>query len=47
MATIADPARRFKLARALQIFENSKYGHMPVSTSDFTVLEETIRELKA
>jgi len=35
------------LHRALSIYEKSKYGQMPVSASEFTVLEETIRELKA
>jgi hypothetical protein len=43
---LPDPNRRSILARALEIFEKSKYGRMPVSTADFTLLEETIRELK-
>ena len=44
---VSDPTRRSILHRALSIFEKSKYGRLPVSASDFTVLEETIRELKA
>jgi len=44
---VSDPTRRSLLHRALSIYEKSKYGQMPVSASEFTVLEETIRELKA
>jgi hypothetical protein len=44
---VSDPTRRSLLHRALSIYEKSKYGRLPVSASDFTVLEETIRELKA
>jgi len=44
---LPDPVRRAKLGRALEVFERSKYGRMPVSGSDFTLLEETIREMKA
>jgi len=43
---LPDPHRRSILGRALIIFERSKYGRMPVSVADFTLLEETIRELK-
>jgi transglutaminase-like putative cysteine protease len=44
---ISDPARRGYLAKALEVFERSKYGGLPASASDFILLEETIRELKA
>jgi hypothetical protein len=47
MIGVSDPTRRSLLHRALSIYEKSKYGQMPVSASEFTVLEETIRELKA
>jgi len=43
---LPDPNRRSMLARALEVFEKSKYGRKPVSASEFTLLEETIRELK-
>jgi hypothetical protein len=43
---LPDPDRRSILIRALEIFEKSKYGHMPISSAEFTLLEETIRELK-
>jgi hypothetical protein len=43
---LPDPNRRSILERALAVFEKSKYGRMPVSSTDFAVLEETIRELK-
>jgi len=43
---LPDPARRSILAKALAVFEKSKYGRLPASTADFAVLEETIRELK-
>jgi hypothetical protein len=43
---LPDPDRRSILARALTVFERSKYGHMPASAEDFTLLEQTIRELK-
>ena len=43
---LPDPDRRTILARALEIFEKSKYGRMPVTAAEFTRLEETIRELK-
>jgi transglutaminase-like putative cysteine protease len=43
---LPDPNRRSILKGALDIFEKSKYGHMPVSAAEFTRLEEAIRELK-
>jgi hypothetical protein len=43
---LQDPDRRTLLTRALQIYEKSKYGRVPVSTAEFRLLEETIRELK-
>ena len=43
---LPDPARRSILAKALAVFEKSKYGRLPASTADFAVLEETIRDLK-
>lgn len=43
---LQDPDRRSILTRALEIFEKSKYGRMPVSAAEFRLLEETIRELK-
>jgi len=43
---LPDPHRRSILTRALVIFEKSKYGRLPVSASDFALLEETVRELK-
>jgi transglutaminase-like putative cysteine protease len=45
--TIGDPVRRSNLSRALEVFEKCKYGGVPVSASDFTLLEQTIRELRA
>ncbi len=45
--SLPDPWRRSMLARALEIFEKSKYGRLPASASDFTLLEETVRELRA
>jgi transglutaminase-like putative cysteine protease len=44
---LPDPAQRTRLLSALSIFERSKYGRMPVSTAEFTLLQNTIRELKA
>ncbi len=44
---ITDPSRRSSLTKALRVFERSKYGRLPVSASEFTMLEETIREMKA
>ena len=41
--SLPDPARRSKLSPALEIFEKSKYGRLPLSASDFSLLEETIR----
>jgi transglutaminase-like putative cysteine protease len=45
--SISDTARRDKLKKALEVFERSKYGQLPPSTSDFVLLERTIREMKA
>jgi hypothetical protein len=47
MGSISDSERRASLAQALGIFERSKYGRQPLSTSDFILLEDTIREMKA
>ncbi|PYS00488.1 MAG: hypothetical protein DMG12_17740 [Acidobacteria bacterium] len=43
---LPDLDRRSILKRALDVFEKSKYGRMPVSSAEFTLLEETIRELR-
>src|SRR5262249_36674340 len=43
---LPDPQRRSILARALVVFEKSKYGRLPVSASDFALLEEAVRNLK-
>jgi hypothetical protein len=43
---LPDPDRRSILTRALEVFEKSKYGRQPVTSSEFQVLEQTIRELK-
>ena len=43
---LPDPERRSILNRALEIFEKSKYGRVPVSPAEFASLEQTIRELK-
>jgi transglutaminase-like putative cysteine protease len=42
-----DSGKRSLLRRALEVFEKSKYGRLPVSASDFILLEQTIRELRA
>lgn len=47
MFGVSDPNRRSRLMRALAVFEKSKYGRIPVSSAEFTLLEDTIRELKA
>jgi protein-glutamine gamma-glutamyltransferase len=44
---LPDPHRRSILTRALIVFEKSKYGQMPVTASDFALLEDTIRALKS
>jgi hypothetical protein len=44
---LPDPNRRSILNKALEIFEKSKYGNIPVSAAEFELLEQTIRELKA
>ena len=44
---LPDPHRRSILERALIVFEKAKYGRMPISPTDFALLEETIRELKS
>ena len=41
-----DSNRKSILARALHIFEKSKYGRLPISAEEFNLLEETARELK-
>jgi uncharacterized protein DUF4129 len=43
---LPDVHRRSILSRALDIFEKSRYGHLPVSPAEFASLEEAIRELK-
>jgi transglutaminase-like putative cysteine protease len=43
---LPDHNRRSLLTQALDIFEKSKYGRLPVSTAEFTLLEETVRQLK-
>lgn len=43
---LPDSNRRSILTRALEVFEKSKYGRMPVSAAEFTLLEEAVRELK-
>ncbi len=45
--SISDASRRDKLKDALEVFERSRYGHLTPSTSDFVLLERTIREMKA
>src|SRR5256885_11658173 len=35
-----DPNRRSILARALSVFEKSKYGRMPASGADFALMED-------
>jgi transglutaminase-like putative cysteine protease len=44
---LSDPHRRSILARALVVFEKSRYGRLPVSARDFALLEQTVRELKS
>ena len=44
---LPDPNRRSTLAKALAVFEKSKYGRMPASSADFALLEETIKVLKS
>lgn len=43
---IPDPNRRSILARALGVFEKSKYGRVPASGADFALMEEVIKDLK-
>jgi protein-glutamine gamma-glutamyltransferase len=43
---LPDAKRRSILSRALDVFEKSKYGRLPVTPAEFTLLEESIRELK-
>jgi len=43
---LPDVHRRSILSKALDIFEKSKYGHLPVSPAEFALLEESIKELK-
>ena len=43
---LPDPNRRSILARALTVFEKSKYGRLPASGADFALMEEVLRELK-
>ncbi|PYS35416.1 MAG: hypothetical protein DMG14_27050, partial [Acidobacteria bacterium] len=43
---LPDPHRRSLLERALTVFEKSKYGQLPVSTEEFSLLEQTIQDVK-
>ena len=43
---LPDVQRRSILSKALDIFEKSKYGQLPVSAAEFALLEESIKELK-
>ena len=43
---LPDAHRRSILSKALDIFEKSKYGHLPISPAEFVLLEESIKELK-
>ena len=43
---LPDPHRRSVLARALVVFEKSRYGRMPISSADFALLEDAVREMK-
>ncbi len=43
---LQDPTRRSILTKALQVFEKSRYGRVPVSATEFKLLEQTIRDLK-
>jgi transglutaminase-like putative cysteine protease len=43
---LPDIHRRSILSNALEIFEKSRYGRMPVSPAEFASLEQAIRELK-
>jgi hypothetical protein len=45
VVALPDPARRSALDRALDVFEKTKYGSQPASSSDFAILEGAIREL--
>jgi hypothetical protein len=42
---LPEPGRRSSLTKALEVFEKSKYGRLPVSPAEFVLLEEAIREL--
>jgi transglutaminase-like putative cysteine protease len=44
---LPDANRRSVLAKALAVFEKSKYGRVPASSADFALLEETIKELRS
>jgi len=44
--SLPDSHGRSILTEALQIFEKAKYGRMPVSISDFALLEEAVRKLR-
>jgi hypothetical protein len=43
---LPDAHRRSILSKALDIFEKSKYGRLPVSPAEFALLEESVRELR-
>lgn len=43
---LPDVHRRSILSKALNIFEKSKYGRLPVSPAEFALLEDSIKELK-
>ena len=44
---LPDPGKQSRLGRALEVYERSRYGRLPLSSADFTLLEETIRALKS
>jgi len=43
---LPDVHRRSILSKALEVFEKSKYGNLPVSADEFALLEDSIKELK-
>jgi protein-glutamine gamma-glutamyltransferase len=46
VVALPDPTSQSILARALDIFEKSKYGSMRATSGDFEILEAAIRELR-
>ena len=45
-AFLSDGNRRNLLMPAISVLEKSKYSGEPLSTTDFTILENTIRDLR-